>query len=99
MGYLPNIKSSKSWKKNDSEYSLAYQQKASSIFLNLGVSTRYFISPRSSLVLDINFQQPLQKSFAELVVKTNNGESDKKLYQTYTAGRNVNISPGYGVVF
>lgn len=100
MAYLPDIKSNKSWTKDDNlEHSISYRQHASSIFLNLGVSTRYYVSPRSSLVLDINFQQPLQKSFAELVVKTNDVESDKKRYETATAGRNINISLGYGIAF
>lgn len=99
MGYLPDSESSRTRKENNSELSVSYKQHALPIFLNMGLSTRYSISRISSLILDINFQQPLQKSYAELITHTDGVETDRKSYRTSTAGRNLNISIGYGITF
>lgn len=98
MMYLSNKESFRSSEKDGIQYNLSYTQRASSIFLNFGLSTRYLISDNGALILDINFQQPLQKSFAELVVTTESVR-ESKFYQTSTAGRNLNISIGYGFSF
>lgn len=99
MYYLPDSKSSGTRIKNGTEYSVSYKQDASSVFLNTGVSVRYLFSYRGSLVFDVNFQQPLQSAHAELTSHTNGMETDRKSYRTSTAGRNVNISLGYGLTF
>jgi len=99
MTYLPDKESSKSLKEDGVRYNVSYRQHASSIFLNFGLSTRYLISSSGALFLDINFQQPIQKSFAELVVHRDQKEHERKLYETSTAGRNLNISLGYGFLF
>lgn len=99
MTYLPYKESSKSFKEDGFRYDVSYKQHASSIFFNFGLSTRYLISSSGALFLDINFQQPIQKSFAELVVHRDQKEHERKLYETSTAGRNLNISLGYGFLF
>lgn len=99
MTYLPDHKSSKRISENNSTLEISYKQQASPLFLNMGLSTRYSISYMSSLVLDINFQQPLQKSSAELITKNDGIETKREKYSTSTAGRNLNISIGYGISF
>ncbi len=98
MTYLPNRDLSKSVEKDGIRCNLSYKQQASSLLVNFGLSTRYLISNNGSLLLDINFQQPLQKSSAELIVSTDQ-VYNKMFYETSTAGRNINISIGYGFVF
>jgi hypothetical protein len=97
--YLPDNNSSRTWLKDESEETISYKQRASPIFLNMGLSTRYLVSQRGSLVLDINFQQPLQKSYAELTTRIDGVETDRKSYRTSTVGRNINVSIGYGITF
>jgi hypothetical protein len=98
MTYLPNKESSRSFEKDGIQYNLSYTQRASSIFLNFGLSTRYLLFDNGALILDVNFQQPLQKSFAELVVTTES-VCESEFYKTSTVGRNLNISIGYGFSF
>ncbi|MBP7753668.1 MAG: hypothetical protein KA074_00210 [Bacteroidales bacterium] len=99
MTYLPDKESSKSLKEDGVRYNVSYRQHASSIFLNFGLSTRYRLFNSGALFLDVNFQQPIQKSFAELVIHGDQTVHERKVYETSTAGRNINISLGYGFLF
>jgi len=99
MYYLPDSESSKTFMINDSEQSVSYRQHAAPLFLNVGLSVRHLLSRRGSLVADINFQQPLQNSHAELISHINGIETERKSYRTSTAGRNINFSLGYGITF
>ncbi len=98
MTYLPNRESSRSFKQDGIIYTESYSQRASFHFLNFGLSTRYLLFDGGALLLDINFQQPLQKSFAELSVCADH-LIKREFYQTSTAGRNLNISIGYSFLF
>lgn len=99
MTYLFDKESSKSVKEDGVRYNVSYRQHASSIFLNFGLSTRYRLFNSGALFLDVNFQQPIQKSFAELVIHGDQTVHERKVYETSTAGRNINISLGYGFLF
>ncbi len=101
MNYLLDTESTKSNTNVDGiQNSIIYKQYPSSLlFLNFGISANYYITERSFFVLNANFQQPLQKSHAELINITNKMETNKMSYQTTTAGRNLNIGIGFGFRF
>ncbi|NDV55264.1 hypothetical protein D0T51_05905 [Parabacteroides sp. 52] len=97
--YLPDRKSERGKKnENGDQENVLYKQNASFFFLNLGLSAHYFISPNTYLSLNANFQQPLQKSSAYLIYSSSEKAPQKLSYQTTTAGRNLNICLGLGIV-
>lgn len=77
----------------------SYKQPISPFYLGLGVSTNYFVSKRSYLSLKVNFQQPLGKTSAEFIQIEDGVETKNMSYKTSTAGRNLNLSLGYGFTF
>lgn len=67
--------------------------------LNCGVSTHYMILPRTSLVLEIAYQQPLTKAKASyLHIKDEEVIADYQ-FRSSTYGRELNISGGISVTF
>jgi len=81
---------------NQEEISIKYKQSANPMVANVGLSLNYFFSDRLYLLLNANFQQPLQKSWAEMTYFTNDIESKKVKQQSITAGRNINFHAGVG---
>lgn len=67
--------------------------------LDLGVSTHYMIRYNTSLLLDISYQQPLNKATASLL-HTKDGEvKEDYRFKSSTYGRELNISAGISVMF
>lgn len=96
--FLQNREKSKS-KTDDKgvEHRLTYKQRASSLYMNVGLSANYFISQRCFFVLNAGFKQPLRKSRAELIHTKNEVEANRLAYETNRLGRSLNLSLGFGV--
>lgn len=67
--------------------------------LELGASTHFMFSKKVSLLLDVSYQQPLNKVKATLL-HSKNGEIDSDyLFRSSTYGRELNVSTGIGMTF
>lgn len=98
--YQPDRKKTGSWQDDDKQrIDYIYKQHASSLIFNAGVSVDYLFSDRFFVVLNADFQQPLQRSYAYLTTTTQENEVNRMAYSTTTAGRILNISVGVGLVF
>lgn len=67
--------------------------------LNCGLSTHYMILPRTSLVLDIAYQQPLTKAKASYLHSKDDEVIADCQFRSSTYGRELNISGGISVTF
>lgn len=81
-----------------SERSL-YKQRAAAAMLNLGIGANYFFGKRSFIAFNATIQQPLEKSYAELTLFTNDVKTDYKKYSSSSIGRDLNLTVGYGFIF
>lgn len=67
--------------------------------LELGASTHFMFSKKASLLLDVSYQQPLNKAKATLL-HSKNGEIDSDYcFKSSTYGRELNVSTGIGITF
>lgn len=100
MVHLPETNLEKKRKgENDESQTVNYTQTPSIFYVNAGVSVNYYITQNGFLTLNVNFQQPLQKTHAELITTVDSNEISRLSYETANAGRNLNIGIGYGVTF
>lgn len=94
--YLFNREKSKTIEKYDIEHHATYKQRASSWYMDVGLSANYFVTRRCFFALNAGFRQPLQRSYAEFVRTENNVEVERLRYETSRIGRSLNLSLGFG---
>lgn len=77
---------------------LSYRQEADFIKADFGLTTEFYVTPKSYLVFRGSYQQPLQSSTAELRTTSDGVILSESTYHTSTVGRNVYIGLGYGFI-
>lgn len=102
LGYgtlLTDLDSDKSRKMEDGTTARTiYKQRSGNIILKTGIGAQYFFGKRSFVSFNVDIQQPLEKSYAELSVLIDDDISDYRKYSTARAGRNLSFGVGYGLV-
>lgn len=99
MAYLSDRKSTKNKKKNGQEISMSYRQKARPLFAEMGVSVNYYASKSTFFTVQAGYQQPLQKSSAQLIYTADGVETENIHYRSRSIGRNIKLSTGVGLYF
>lgn len=98
-GHMYNSTKERSATKNNVTYTVKYKQDASYLFAGLGVTASYDISNKSYLLFRANYRQPLQKTKARMIYLQDDVEKENIYYESWTPGRNLNLSLGYGFRF
>lgn len=80
-------------------YTVKYNQDASYLFAGLGVTAGYDISNKSYLLFRASYRQPLHKTKARMIYLVDDVEKENIYYESWTPGRNLNLSLGYGFRF
>lgn len=76
-----------------------YKQSPSFLYVNFGLTANYYVTERGFIVLRAGFKQPIQKTSGKLMPIGGMGYPMTILHETTTAGRNLNVSIGYGFTF
>lgn len=67
--------------------------------LELGASGHFMFTKKLSLLLDISYQQPLNKAKATLLHSKNGKIENDYCFRSSTYGRELNVSTGLGITF
>lgn len=95
--FLLDRDSDKSQKQADGNtVQTVYSQRASGTLLNLGFTGHYFLNKKSFLSFNLDFRQPLQKSYGELTSSVNGEVTAYRKYSNATVGRDLQLAVGYG---
>lgn len=99
MRYLEDRSTEKTRTKNEEKVTVKYRQKAAPLFVEAGFSANYYVARHFYLTLHAAYQQPIQKSYAEISYSRNDVAGEKTRYSSNSIGRNIKLSGGVGMVF
>ncbi|MCD8030773.1 MAG: hypothetical protein LUF85_08135 [Bacteroides sp.] len=94
--YLPNVDRKKTITSQGNIKTSHYKQHVNTMIMDVGFSVNYYLTGNTYLLVNANYQQPLQKSYARLTTTVNEVETEHIYYKVSTAGRNINTQVGIG---